>query len=1369
MAHGIKAPTRKKSVRRQTITIRGGGGSATITDTRLRDPKTGKPSSGPTAVLVTTRQTGTGDIKVVGAEAQALPKLSQQSSRLIQAREALQVEQREKGRTTARNLVEFLRARREFTGLPDAFAVPEIERIDPRASTFITERLVKGPERKFTGLVRPATTKELRAANSLLQRLKDREIELGKIKVRQGGRLTGKQQKELGVTRASIEGVAFGGSFKDVFKETGLVGVSAVRGIATFVKDPVSLSKTGIAKSKESIKSFLKDPQGNIKSSFFQVKEAGKFVVSQGAFTGISRFESGGLGTAVGTIIATRLLFKIPVGKIVKAAKPSNVLKAAGVPKNVITGLKNSKVANRVVDSRKLRNVVRVTNKAKQRFGLAFDGKGNLIVLVEKGARTKAAIISKSDASKLFRAGQRLETIGKKDLLRLKSKIGVAFDNQDFPVIFVGRGAPTKAQKLNQVVLTVRKDLAVQKRIAKRLAPPSAAKKVSRKVSARVKKQQQRLQKRLRSVQEAEKRRKSKQLRPIRRFVKKTVVKAEKREKKGILRLQKGVRLTKKEISSLVPRSVKTRAKRFRKFLSEDVKKSVKDLEREQKIERERVKKILKVREGKRDPRFNALLKRQGEERARLRDIRRRFDKRIAVIERQVATGKREGVTKPLTDADILALTRRGRTQKVAADFNRLVKQEKKEFVAGKKEFNKIFRREKKEFFEKSRKAFKEETKLEKKDFSVFKKGEEAEKLKRLRKVKRVDDDLKRLLVKDRKSTEKTLRDIKRTLAQQERSVSKERTPLRIKEAGVKERRVRRLSRRKQKQLDKQVRERISEGKKDLRSTEKANRIRIKKERSFLRKLARKERLAERRINRQFKKAKKKSFEQRKKDLGKPDVSVEESNNLRARSDEFLSDRKKLFQKNIDELAQDIKDNQKRINRASKFSREASRKQEAPLIKKVKPKKQKRIISQQQRQASKKIKRQQRLKKKTAQQTLQEKAKRLREQIKPLTAQEEKGLAKATTLQKKVSTTKAKKIKQKPRQKEIRAGRQGLVQVTKKVTKKKTTIQKRFQRRIQKIKSQRKQAERKQRVRSKQIRDLEKQKRKIKRQQLQVQKQQVLKPSQPELLITVTPTVLRGRRIPRPRLIPLRRPGIKGEERELGKLRSEVKVKTVVRAKPIQRFKTVQKPKPIQKIKPKVKVTPSLKAPTKIITKAKVAIKPKIKVKVKTRAPQKVIQKPKLKLVPGVPRFKFKKRKKRFSANQGFNTFIKERGGKNFFKANVKPQRVKRSFNLGSDVTDKSTAATFKVVPVRKRVKAKDARRFLNARKFRRPRRGSKIKRPAAIERRRFRIDSGGEKSGITAKGLIAVRRAAQRRRISEKLGTIRRSGKVRVTKRRKR
>ena len=129
------------------------------------------------------------------------------------------------------------------------------------------------------------------------------------------------------------------------------------------------------------------------------------------------------------------------------------------------------------------------------------------------------------------------------------------------------------------------------------------------------------------------------------------------------------------------------------------------------------------------------------------------------------------------------------------------------------------------------------------------------------------------------------------------------------------------------------------------------------------------------------------------------------------------------------------------------------------------------------------------------------------------------------------------------------------------------------------------------------------------------------------------------------------------------------------------------------------------------------------------------------------------KQKRKFAKNQGFNVFIRERGGKRSFKANTKPLLRKRAFNLGSEVVDKSTAATFQLRPIRKRVKGKDAKRLRNPQKFRKPRRRTKIRGPASVERNKFRIDRGGEKRGITAKGIIAIRNAAIRRKLRKAAG----------------
>ncbi len=124
---------------------------------------------------------------------------------------------------------------------------------------------------------------------------------------------------------------------------------------------------------------------------------------------------------------------------------------------------------------------------------------------------------------------------------------------------------------------------------------------------------------------------------------------------------------------------------------------------------------------------------------------------------------------------------------------------------------------------------------------------------------------------------------------------------------------------------------------------------------------------------------------------------------------------------------------------------------------------------------------------------------------------------------------------------------------------------------------------------------------------------------------------------------------------------------------------------------------------------------------------------------PFFPKVKTKAQKLR----KAFDVLVKEKG--KLLKANTKPLPKNKALNLGADITDNSAAATFTIRKSNKKTKLRDDLRFAKISKFRK-------KGNFFIELNRNRIDSPGELQGITAKGLIALRKKAATKRLSSAL-----------------
>ena len=91
-----------------------------------------------------------------------------------------------------------------------------------------------------------------------------------------------------------------------------------------------------------------------------------------------------------------------------------------------------------------------------------------------------------------------------------------------------------------------------------------------------------------------------------------------------------------------------------------------------------------------------------------------------------------------------------------------------------------------------------------------------------------------------------------------------------------------------------------------------------------------------------------------------------------------------------------------------------------------------------------------------------------------------------------------------------------------------------------------------------------------------------------------------------------------------------------------------------------------------------------------------------------------------------------------------------KAHNLGYDVVDNTPTASFRLRSTNKTTKARDdsMRRGLNRLRL------SKRDKNVFVEKNRYRIDTPGELKGITVKGYLASRKAAQRRKVAALFST---------------
>ena len=108
-----------------------------------------------------------------------------------------------------------------------------------------------------------------------------------------------------------------------------------------------------------------------------------------------------------------------------------------------------------------------------------------------------------------------------------------------------------------------------------------------------------------------------------------------------------------------------------------------------------------------------------------------------------------------------------------------------------------------------------------------------------------------------------------------------------------------------------------------------------------------------------------------------------------------------------------------------------------------------------------------------------------------------------------------------------------------------------------------------------------------------------------------------------------------------------------------------------------------------------------------------------------------------------FDVEVKQFKSKKFLRINKDPLPRNKALNRGADIIDHSVAASFKLTPSTKKVDKPilDDSIFWKSHMFRSPVTKSKLPQKTFIEKNKFRINTPSELRGITAKGLLALRK----------------------------
>ncbi len=594
-----------------------------------------------------------------------------QRQRILSAREAAEAEQKRLGRLTAATTLEFLRSQASREGKVSPDVLRELGRIDPSALrvpmdkeltfTRFREKIIGTKVVPFTtpqGRISAANPRELAIANRQTNRLARRVKELRNKEIRTG--LSVREELELDRSRATIVAIVAGKTFATALKETAILPVTAVKGLKNLKNFKFATAKQKVG----GLKRTLEEPP----------------TVRIGA--GLRAGDPELTGQIAGNIAAFFVVAKLPLGRIAKTAKPTTILKAAKFSPKVIKSLKQGRIARTIGREPTFRKTVRVVNRGKQRFGIAVDRRGDLVILVGRGAKTKAATIKRQTARAILQTSDDIPKLNVAQLARLRNRIGVAQTKTGDVVVFVGKGSGVKASRLNKAVAQAER-LAIQRagevartaaRVAarkKRLAPKALAK-ARRQAQLLKAREEARISRVFRQRQRARTRRLAVARAKIR--VKRKVKPLAERVKK----IRRKIRRKKRPLTAKQIRDLKEAARRKRVQ------------------EGERIRRIVRRREAKRPKaeRQRRKLRRQrlDEEQA----VSNRFKRRIAKVEDQLRK-KQEGRIR--TEADRIEDALRSQRKQLgisrpltSQERIRAARASQEQFRFAERQFNQIFR-----------------------------------------------------------------------------------------------------------------------------------------------------------------------------------------------------------------------------------------------------------------------------------------------------------------------------------------------------------------------------------------------------------------------------------------------------------------------------------------------------------------------------------------------------------------------------------------------------------------------------------------------------------------------------------------------------
>jgi len=169
--------------------------------------------------------------------------------------------------------------------------------------------------------------------------------------------------------------------------------------------------------------------------------------------------------------------------------------------------------------------------------------------------------------------------------------------------------------------------------------------------------------------------------------------------------------------------------------------------------------------------------------------------------------------------------------------------------------------------------------------------------------------------------------------------------------------------------------------------------------------------------------------------------------------------------------------------------------------------------------------------------------------------------------------------------------------------------------------------------------------------------------------------------------------------------------------------------KPIQETIPKEKIKPAFDELLRRIPAEDIAEIPREDVRQIVEDVIKRVPEKKKRLRRILKRLKDKKKK------LGYDVFLKKQGAKRYTKVNSGALSISHARNMGRYLTDNTPRASYRLKFTRRKITQKFIRQT-PAKKFRQVKARTKLPQRTVVEKRKFRIDTKGEKAGITIKGL---------------------------------